>query len=102
MVSQFVVLFLIPLELLFLSGLEAAINVLGPRRSVVRSLDDEERFAMPDVDGVREAREAFAKGEVIDGVEDVCLARTILTDEAVDARRHGEVRRADVSEVYYA
>jgi hypothetical protein len=40
------------------------------------------------------------KGEAVHGIEDVCLARTIVADEAIYARRERDILTLDVLEVY--
>ena len=39
---------------------------------------------------------AFAEGEIIDGVEQIGLAHTIIAEEAVDLRRANDVSLPDV------
>jgi hypothetical protein len=40
------------------------------------------------------------KGEAVYSIEDVCLARAIVADEAIYARRERDILTLDILEVY--
>ena len=62
-------------------------------------MDGEEILFVADVLLIRGAKEAFAKGEVIDGIEDVGLTCPVETHETIDVLRKQQISRFAVPEI---
>ena len=96
-VGQTLVLLLVALELFLAAALHAAVDFLGGAvLLLIESLHHEKLFAVADdlrVDGVGAA---LAEREIIDRVQQVGLAHTVVSDEAVQLRGKGKLRLTDI------
>ena len=62
-------------------------------------MDGKEILLMPDVLLVGSAKETFAEGKIIDGVEDIGFPRPVEAHETIDILRQLQIRRFTVLEV---
>ena len=53
----------------------------------VSAMNAEEVFVMPDILGINRVEIAFAKRQVMDGIQQVCFSSPVITDKTIDLVR---------------
>ena len=84
MIGQTCILLFIPLELLLLTTLHAAINFF--RRTIhsfVKSLYNEKIRIMPYILRINRIPRTFAEREKINSIQQVCLSHSVLSEESI-------------------
>jgi hypothetical protein len=85
MISQPFILFLVEFEYFpVVSLLNTAYSIPGVTIFQVCTMYTEEIFMMADILGVDRVKIAFAERKVVDGIQQVCFARAIITNKAID------------------
>ena len=99
---QAFVLFLVAFEVLLLSALHTAIHLVGVAVvASVGTLEHEEVGIVGDERRVDVGEGTPTKREVIDGIQQIRLAGTVVADEAIHLRRQRERRFSDALVVQY-
>ena len=87
---------MVALKLLALAAREGEKDGLGAVAKEIFTLQHAEILASPEESLFGGVDVALAEGEVIDGVEQIGLAHTIIAEEAVDLRRANDVGLPDI------
>jgi hypothetical protein len=100
MIGQPVVFLLIePERFLVISFLNATDAIGFPTLTLIVTMYAEKIHFVPDVLHIHRIEIALAKGEVINGIHDICFAGSVITNEAVDLNRKVEISFSIILEI---
>ena len=102
MVGQTRVLLLVPFELLFLPSFHAAVNFF--RRTVgslIKSLNHKEVRVMPYILRVNGVARALAERKEINGIQQVSLSHSVLSEKGIQLRREREFHLLQILIIEY-
>jgi hypothetical protein len=78
MVGKALIFLFIPFKLLFLVSLLSAVDLLVLALQVELTLDEEKRGAVKYILAVNRVKKAFAKGEIMDGIQDIGFPASVI------------------------
>ena len=101
MVGQSLILLLIALERLFLTASYATRECFGRAVTLVHSLQHKEILAVTYILRIDNVRKTLAEREIVDGIQQVTLAHTVVPDKTVDIIGKVKVGLNNILEVKY-
>ena len=101
MISQPLVFFFIPLELLFLVAFLAAIDFFQRVIQLIRSLDQEKRLLMHYILTIYRVEKTFTERKVMNRIKDIRFSFPVIPCKAIHTRAEGQFSLRVILKIEY-